>query len=49
MDNYIPRLIENGKTFVYTNAGKIGISGGFFLDLQNGTWWTEKKYSYGWT
>lgn len=43
MDNYISRLIENGKTFVYTNTTKNSISGGFFIDLQNGTWWTEKS------
>ena len=36
MDNYISRLIENGKTFVYTNTGKSGIGGGFFIDLENG-------------
>ncbi len=43
MDNYISRLIEGGKTFVYTNTGKNSISGGFFIDLQNGKWWTEKS------
>lgn len=43
MDNYISRLIEGGKTFVYTNTGKNSISGGFFIDLENGTWWTQKS------